>query len=244
MLSEQEKQRAMKLAELALKGVGGEQSNSAKLLKALLERSGSLLSDIKPGWPENSDPATLIGWRESLTWLAQLEGPARQEAVQQLVDAEDLSQDEMRRLMLATDLESLVQARWRGWRTPSGEVQEREWATAAGSLENSQILQQRGSLVQRIERAAALQIWEQRHPTRRIRTGDRLLSEYAAGLAEGLGGEVVEVSEAEISAKLDASQLARLRATLSNEGGGMLEQGRLQLQQWARQKGRKDAGRA
>lgn len=210
--------RGHKLLHLYRRGVGGERQNAGRLLAAHLRAHDLTLYDLDPGLPVSQDLAALDGWRESALWMARL-GSDPDAVLTGLVDAEDLTPAELGRLIASVDLGKLLGARLDGWAYAEGAPPESyRQAAAQVRAEDLGAPELRGSLAQRFQAAARLALFRQTHPERTVRTQDATEQAFVLGLVEALTGRIGEAVTQGVRARLNADQLARLRALLAGHG--------------------------
>ncbi|OOV12482.1 hypothetical protein BXU09_16970 [Deinococcus sp. LM3] len=205
--------RARKLMGLYRGGVGGERGNAGRRLSALLREHDLTLFDLDPSLPVTQDLAALDSWRESAALLARLGTDAQDDALSALVDADDLTDPEMRRLLDAVNLHRLAEVRVDGWAALDG-VDPAALRQAAASITPADVLVAQGSLASRLRFAAARQLYFQTHPPRLIRTETPAQTAFVRGLIETLTGHptLPPGPEGGVRAHLSAPQLARVRA--------------------------------
>ncbi|WP_291425951.1 hypothetical protein [Deinococcus sp.] len=205
--------KGQKLMQLYRGGVGGERTNAGRLLLAHLKTNDLTLYDLDSSLPVTQDVSALDHWRESAALMAKLGGPEQDDVLTQLVDAPDLTNTELLRLLEVVDLESLINLRADGWAYTSGDVGAAEQYRAAGLRVTAQsLLGFSGSLAQRLRNAVLQQHHFQTHPQRLLRAEDELQQHFLAGLVLALTGHEAELVAGGVQAHLDAGQLARLRA--------------------------------
>lgn len=204
--------RARKLMGLYRGGVGGERGNAGRRLSALLREHDLTLFDLDPSLPVTQDVAALDRWRESAALLARLGTDAQDDALSVLVDADDLTDPEMRRLLDAVNLHRLAEVRVDGWAALDG-LDPAALRQAAAAITPDDVLAAQGSLAARLRFAAARQLYFQTHPPRLIRTATPIHTAFVRALIESLTGHpALPPDPAGVRAHLSAPQLARVRA--------------------------------
>lgn len=215
--------RGHKLLHLYRRGMGGERQNAGRLLTAHLRAHDLTLYDLDRGLPVSQDLTVLDSWRESALWMARL-GTEPEAVLTALVDAEDLTPAELERLIATVDLDKLLGARLDGWayaeETPPDLYRQAAAQVRAADLTAPGLS---GSLAGRFQAAARLALFRQTHPERTIRTQDEAEQAFVLGLVEALTGQSGEVTGDGVRARLNAAQLARLRALLAEHGGDARE---------------------
>ncbi|MFT2721225.1 hypothetical protein ACMT4L_14615 [Deinococcus sp. A31D244] len=213
-------ERGRKLMGLYRGGVGGERANAGRLLGAHLRTHDLTLFDLHPALPVTQDLSALDSFRESAALFSQLGTDGQDDALTALVDADDLTEPELRRLLGAVDLHKLAQARVDGWASLDG-VDPQALAQAAGRLTEADVLAGSGSLARRLRFAAARQLYRQTHPLRLIRTGSPVQSAFVRALLDTLSGHPSAERRDDqgallgVEAHLSAPQLARARALIA-----------------------------
>ncbi|GGM10776.1 hypothetical protein [Deinococcus aerophilus] len=217
-------ERGRKLLGLYRRGVGGERTNAGRLLLAHLRTHDLTLYDLDPSLPVTQDLGALENWRESAALFSQLDTPAHDDALTRLVDAGDLTDAELARLLERVDLQRLVDVRADGWayahggdghgRTADADAYRR----AARSVTPAMLLGGRGSLADRLLAAVLREHHRLTHPERLIRAADELQKRVLLGLIFGLTGTRGELVPEGVRAHLNVDQLARVRALLASQG--------------------------
>lgn len=205
--------KGIKLLELYRRGVGGERQNAGRLLLGHLRSQDLTLYDLDASLPVTQNLDALDNWRESASLLTRLGTPEQDEVLARLVDAEDLTEPEMARLLGAVELSTLADLRADGWAYSASQPHlAQEYRRAAQSVTSADVLRQSGSLAQRLQRATLQAHWRQTHPQRLLRADDDLGQRFLLGLVQAVSGEHGEAVPGGVQAYLDAQQLARLRA--------------------------------
>ncbi|CAM3847956.1 hypothetical protein [Deinococcus frigens] len=210
-------ERGRKLLHLYRRGVGGERSNAGRLLLTHLKAHDLTLYDLDASLPVSQDLADLDNWRESAALLAQIGKPEHDDVLTRLVDATDLTETELARLLRAVDTETLVDVRADGWAYAHGGNAD-EYRRAARQVTPAVLLAGRGSLADRLLAATLHRHHLLTHPERNIRAPDELQKRVLLGLIAGLTGHRAEATAQGVRAWLNADQLARVRALLAGHG--------------------------
>lgn len=210
-------ERGRKLLHLYRRGVGGERANAGRLLLSHLKTHDLTLYDLDASLPVSQTLADLDRWRESAALLARLGTPDQDDVLTRLVDATDLTEAELARLLEAVDTETLVDVRADGWAYAHGGHAD-DYRRAARQVTPGALLSGRGSLADRLLAATLHQHWRLTHPERHIRAADELQRRVLLGLIFGLTGHRAEATAEGVRAHLNADQLARVRALLASQG--------------------------
>ncbi|THF71632.1 hypothetical protein E7T06_01365 [Deinococcus sp. Arct2-2] len=210
-------EKGRKLIHLYRRGVGGERHNAGRLLLAHLRTHDLTLYDLDPSLPVSQEMAALDSWRETASLMTRVGTPQQDEVLTQLVDAEDLTETELRKLLDAVDLNKLAEVRADGWAYTHGADPE-QYRQAARTIRAADVLAQTGSLAQRMQSATAAAHHRLTHPERQIRASSPAQQRFVLGLVRGLTGQPGQITETGVRAHLDVEQLSRLRALLSQYG--------------------------
>lgn len=211
-------ERGRKLLHLYRRGVGGERANAGRLLLTHLKTQDLTLYDLDASLPVSQELSDLDNWRESAALLAQIGKPEQQDdALTRLVDATDLTESELARLLRAVDTETLVDVRADGWAYAHGGDAD-DYRRATRKVMPAALLAGRGSLADRLLAATLHQHHLLIHPQRNLRAADGLQQRVLLGLIFGLTGYRAEATEEGVRAHLNAEQLARVRALLAGQG--------------------------
>ena len=219
-------EKGQKLIGLYRRGVGGERANAGRLLHAHLRAHDLTLFDLDGSLPVTQDVAALEGWRESAALLASVLGgalpqDAQDEALTRLVDADDLTDAEVARLLPLVDLETLIDVRADGWAyaagSADGEAEQADSYRQAGRRgQPADILAYPGSLAERLREATLRAHFVQTHPERLIRAAPGVPQRFLLGVLASVTGRPAVPDPEGARAHLDAGQLARVRALLAN----------------------------
>ncbi|OLV16308.1 hypothetical protein [Deinococcus marmoris] len=210
-------ERGRKLLHLYRRGVGGERTNAGRLLLTHLKTQDLTLYDLDASLPVSQELADLDNWRESAALLARIGKSEDEDVLTRLVDATDLTDTELARLLKAVDTETLVDVRADGWAYTHGGNAD-DYRRAARRVLPSVLLAGRGSLADRLLAATLHQHHLLTHPERNIRAADELQKRMLLGLIFGLTGHRAEATAEGVRAHLNAEQLARVRALLAGQG--------------------------
>ncbi len=218
-------ERGRKLLGLYRGGVGGERTNAGRLLLAHLKTHDLTLYDLDPSLPVTQDLGALENWRESAALFSQLDTPDHDDALTRLVDAGDLTEAELARLLERVDLQRLVDVRADGWAYTHGGAGAGDagadadaYRRAARSVTPAMLRGGRGSLADRLLSAVLREHHRLTHPERLIRAADELHKRVLLGLIYGLTGTRAEPVPEGVRAHLNVDQLARVRALLASQG--------------------------
>lgn len=207
--------RGRKLLQLYRGGLGGERQNAGRLLTTYLRTHDLTFYDLDAGLPVSQDLDLLDHWRESAPWLARLDTEP-DKVLTALVDAEDLTPGEMERLISHLDLGKLLAARLDGWAYTEGTTPELyRQAASQVRAEELTVPGLRGSLAQRFQTVTRDILFQQTYPERTIRTRDATEEAFVLGIVEALTGQSPEAIGGDIRVRLNADQLARLRALIA-----------------------------
>ena len=208
--------RALKLLQLARRGVGGERDNALRLLLAHLRTHDLTLFDIDPGLPITQDVTALANLRESQLLMAHLGSASQDEALDQLVDATDLTSAELTRVLDVMDPVVLARVRAPGWAHLDG-VSDEAYLNVAGRLTPATLQAYTGSIAQRAHAAVRSLHWQTQYPLRTLRVQGDLEQALVAGMLSGLGAVRVQITSEGVQAHLDAQQLAGARTMMANQ---------------------------
>lgn len=221
--------RGRKLLRLCQSGEGGEQRNAGRLLAAHLRAHDLTLYDLDAGFPVTQDVADVAHWREAASLVAKLGTDLQDDALNRLVDMNDLTQPELKRVLAALDWQALASLRAGVWAQAAG-VPEADYLSALSDITEADLLASAssgsgGSPAARLQ-TALNRAYTRRHcPERLIRTADEVETAFVLGAAEALAGPHAEArADAEgVRAYLSAPELARLRAAIANHAAGAQE---------------------
>ncbi len=217
-------ERARKLLNLYLGAQGGERDKAAGALRTLLARHDLTLYDLDPGYPVTQDPTQLQGWRASQGWLARLNGPDHEAALNALVDATDLELNERRRVLDALSIPALVGARAPGWVAGTDDLTPEALTQAARQVREADVLAEPApSLAEAVRALVTRAAWLDLHPMRSIRAEGRLDAAFVAGVIRGVTGRTASYGDAAAKARLSADQLSRVRAIVHQGRAGLAE---------------------
>ena len=206
-------EKARRLLNLYLGAQGGERDKAAGALRALLQRQDLTLFDLDPGYPVTQDPAQLQDWRASQGWLARLNGPDQDAALNALVDASDLTPEERRRVLDGLSILALVNTRAPGWAVGTDDLTPEDLTRAAGRLREAEVLAEPApSLSEAVRTLVTRTAWQDTHPSRSLRAENRQDAAFVAGVIEGVTGRSATYSDTAAEAPLSADQLSRVRA--------------------------------
>ncbi|SMB88420.1 hypothetical protein [Deinococcus hopiensis] len=230
-------ERGRKLIQLYRRGVGGERENAGRLLATHLRAHDLTLYDLDPSLPVSQDVRALEAWRESAALLVKLGTPEQDEVLTQLVDAEDLTQAELERVLAATDLEKLVRLRAEGW-AYSDALEAADFERAGQGLTPAEVLPHAGPLAERVRAALRERHGALTRPQRLLRAANPLTAHLFLGFVESVGGRGARLTEDGVSVRLSPDQLARVRTLMATYGEGLTQQALRQAEALALEKGR------
>lgn len=245
-------EKGKKLVHLYRRGVGGERKNAGRLLIQHLKRCDLTLYDLDSSLPVSQELSALDHWRESAALLQKLGTTEQEKALMQLVDADDLTSDEMERLLEIVDLQALSQARLSGWIHTIADGSTRAHNTnntnkddiesyhdAARQVQATHLQSLEGSLSQRLREAILREHYKLNHPERLIRSSHECEQYFIASLARELSGHPAQIvqdgggQDSGVRAYLSVEQLARLRALLQNHKNTAQKRARQAIQDLA-----------
>lgn len=215
--------RALKLLQLARRGVGGERTNATRLLLTHLQTNDMTLFDIDPGLPVTQDLSVLDSLREAQLELAKLGTDRQDEALERLVDDPALTPAEIERVLSVMDLQVLARHRSEAWAHLDG-VEDRHYAAAVDCLDPKDLTAFPGSVAQRAHAAVRQAYWRTAYPLRTLRVQGEVDQALVAGLLTGLGGIGVRILADGVQAHLDGDQLARARSMMVHDLAGLRRQ--------------------
>lgn len=196
------------------RGVGGERENAGRLLLQHLKQHDLTLYDLDPSLPVTQDVQVLDQYRESAALIARLGADTDGEVLTQLVDAGDLSEAELRRVLDKVDLRRLADTRIDGW-AHAAALPVQDLRVVAERVTAAMVLTGTGSVAQRFFQAVTQQHWNLRHPERLLRASDPVTQHLILGFVRGLTGQAGRADPEGVRAHLDPDQLARLRAMIA-----------------------------
>lgn len=218
--------------------VGGERQAARGALARLLGTHGLFLDDLEPGLPHSQNPDDLEGWRPAQGWLAALGTDAQDAALEQLIEAEDLSLPERRRVLEQLSLPALVASRAAGWLSTDLELEEAQLVQAGSALKPEDIAQDSRPVAEAVRQLSLQGAWLLARPERRLKADSELHAEFLAGLIEGLTTRRARIESGAgsfaVMARLSVGELSRFR-TASAQNGPRLER---ELLRAARQLGK------
>lgn len=210
-------EKGRKLIHLYRRGVGGERVNAGRLLAAHLKTHDLTLFDLEPSLPVSQDVTVLDAWRESAGLMARLGTDAQDDVLTQLVDAPDLTSQEIEKLLTYLDLQKLAEVRVSGWAGLNG-VSASDYLNASKFVRAVDLLNLKGSLAERFLAATMQAHFKLTHPERLIKSESVITRQFLLGVVESLTGQPGVAVEGGVRAHLNVEQLARLRALLAQHG--------------------------
>ncbi|MVN87583.1 hypothetical protein GO986_12480 [Deinococcus sp. HMF7620] len=231
--------RALKLLQLARRGVGGERSNAARLLLTHLQTHDLTLYDIDPGLPVTQDLSVLASIREAQLYLAKLGTDEQDEALGHLVDDPSLTAAEIARVVEVLDLTLLAQTRAATWAHLDG-ADEQAYLGAAAQVTPAALSDFGGSIAARTHEAVRQALWLATHPQRLLRVQGELEQLLVSGLLAGLGARRIQTTPEGVQAHLSGEQLALVRSMMVHDleplKRQLLEAGKVLAEQHARRR--------
>jgi len=202
--------------------VGGEKQAARGALTRLLGTHALYLDDLEAGLPHSQNPDDLEHWRESQGWLAQLGTERQDEALERLIEADDLSVPERRRVLDALSVGALVTSRSAGWLDADPELEESQLVQAGAALKSEDIVQDSRPVAEAVRQLTLQGAWLLARPERRLRAESETQAEFYAGLVEGLTQRRARIeSEADrfvVLARLSVGELSRFRSAAAQHG--------------------------
>ncbi|GGN46449.1 hypothetical protein [Deinococcus daejeonensis] len=233
--------RALKLLQLARRGVGGERANATRLLLTHLQANDMTLFDIDPGLPVTQDLSVLDSLREAQLELAKLGTDRQDEALDRLVDDPTLTPAEIERVLSVMDLHILARHRTEAWAHLDG-VEERQYAAAVDRLDPRDLQAFAGSVAQRAHAAVRQAHWRATYPLRTLRVQGEVDQALVAGILSGLGAIGIRILPDGVEAHLNGDQLARARSMMVHDLPGLRRQATEALRGLGEQHARKHHG--
>ena len=230
--------KGLKLLHLYRRGVGGERHNAGRLLLAHLKAHDLTLYDLDSSLPVSQDLAALDAWRESAALVAKLGTPRQDEVLTRLVDAGDLTDGELARLLDVVDLQRLAEVRADGW-AYAHDADPALYRRAAQAVTAPAVRQEQGSLAERLRAATERQYFLLTHPERHLRADGPIAQRALLGILLGLTGREAQLTDTGVRAHLNAHQLARARALMAQHLQELTEDALRYAEQQGRQLGQK-----
>ncbi|GGR34965.1 hypothetical protein [Deinococcus ruber] len=210
--------RARGVLNLFRGAAGGERVAARGALTRLLSTHGLYLDDLEAGLPHSQNPDDLEGWRPALGWLAALGTDAQDDALNRLIEVEDLSLSERRRVLERLSLPALVASRAAGWRETAAdpELEEVHLIQAGQALGSEQVAQDTRPVAEAVRQLTLQAAWLLARPERRLKASNALHAEFLAGLVEGLTQRRARIEEVlgsfTVLARLGVGELSRFRS--------------------------------
>lgn len=208
--------RALKLLQLARRGIGGERTNATRLLLTHLQANDMTLFDIDPGLPVTQDLSVLNSLRDAQLELAKLGTDRQDEALDRLVDDPSLTPAEIERVLSVMDLHILARHRTQAW-AHMDDVEERLYEAVVDRLDPRDLQAFPGSVAERAHAALRQAYWRATYPLRTLRVQGEMDQALVAGLLTGLGGIGVRILADGVEAHLNGDQLARARSMMVHD---------------------------
>lgn len=217
---------------------GGEKQAARGALTRLLSTHNLYMDALEPGLPHSQNPDDLEGWRPAQGWLAALGTDTQDTALEQLIEAEDLSLPERRQVLEQLSLPALVVSRAAGWLSADPELEEAQLIQAGSALKPEDIAQDNRPIAEAVQQLSLQGAWLLARPERRLKADSELHAEFLAGLIEGLTTRRARIENSAggfaVLARLSVDELSHFR-TASAQNGGRLER---ELLRAARQLGK------
>lgn len=217
---------------------GGERQAARGALTRLLSTHDLYMDTLEPGLPHSQNPDDLEDWRPAQGWLAALGTDVQDAALEQLIEAEDLSLPERRQVLEQLSLPALVASRAAGWLSADPELEETQLIQAGSALKPEDIAQDSRPIAEAVQQLSLQGAWLLARPERRLKADSELHAEFLAGLVEGLTARRARIESSAgsfaVLARLSVGELSRFR-TASAQNGGRLER---ELLRAARQLGK------
>lgn len=202
---------------------GGEKQAARGALVRLLNTHNIYLDTLEAGLPHSQNPDDLEGWRPAQGWLAALGTDAQDEALQRLIDADDLSLPERRLVLERLSLSALVASRAAGWLSADPELEEAQLIQAGEALKPEDVAQDARPIAGAVQRLSLQGAWLLARPERRLKADTEVQAEFFAGLIEGQttrrariereGGRFVVLT------RLSVGELSRFRTAAAQHPG-------------------------
>jgi hypothetical protein len=174
---------------------------AGRQLSRMLEESNLTLRALDASFPDHRELGAMLTWRESLGWLAALEGDGKDEALEKLVDANDLSPDERRQVLTHLSLPALAASRVHGW-SHMGGLEANSFTATLNQLREEDVLT-----------SSAVTIAE---ALRELKASDVTQAFFLLGLVRGIasrdGQMVQDDAGIRVRAQLSAQELSKLRS--------------------------------
>ncbi|WP_425146112.1 hypothetical protein [Deinococcus sp.] len=210
--------RARSVLNLYRGAAGGERVAARGALTRLLGTHALYLDDLEAGLPHSQNPDDLEGWRPALGWLAALGTGGQDAALAHLIEADDLSLPERRKVLEHLSIPALVGSRAAGWRETAGdpELEEAHLLQAGRALDAERTAQDTRPLAETVRQLALQDAWLLARPERRLKASSAEQAEFLAGVVEGLTGRRARIEETagtfSVLARLGIGELSRFRS--------------------------------
>jgi hypothetical protein len=204
---------------------GGEKQAARGALARLLSTHSLHLNDLEAGLPHSQNPDDLANWRPALGWLAALGTEGQDQALEQLIEAGDLSVPERRQVLERLSLGTLVQSRAAGWLEADPELEEAQLVHAGSALRPEDIAQDARPIAEAVKQLSLQGAWLLARPERRLKADSELQAEFFAGLIEGMTTRRARVerqsSAFTVLTRLSAGELSRFRTAVAQHSGSL-----------------------
>jgi hypothetical protein len=189
---------------------------AGRQLTRMLEESNSTLRALDASFPDHRELAAMLTWRESLGWLAALEGDGKDAALEKLVDASDLSSDERRQVLTHLSLPALAASRVHGW-SHMGGLEANSFIATLNLLREEDVLTSSAvTIAEALKDVAWRHAWAHEHPWRELKASDVTQAYFLLGLVRGIasrdGQMVHDDAGFRVRAQLSAQELSKLRS--------------------------------
>lgn len=207
--------RARGVLNLYRGAVGGEKQAARGALVRLLSTHSLYLDELEAGLPHSQNPDELEGWRPAQGWLAALGTDTQDDALAQLIEAEDLTPAERRRVLEPLSLGALVSSRAAGWQDADPELEEAHVVQAGQNLNPEDIVQDARPIAEAVKQLTLQGAWLLARPERRLKAESELHAEFLAGLIEGLTSRRARIDAQagnfSVLARLSVGELSHFR---------------------------------
>jgi hypothetical protein len=189
---------------------------AGRQLTRMLEESSSTLRALDLAYPDSRDLSLMLTWRESLGWLLALDGDGKDEALEKLVDATDLSTEERRQVLTHLSLPALAASRVHGW-SHMGGLEASSFTATLNELREEDVLTSSAvTIAEALKDVAWRRAWAHEHPWRELKAADQSQAYFLLGLVRGIAsrdGQMVEDQAGiRVRAQLSAQELSQLRS--------------------------------
>ena len=189
---------------------------AGRQLTRMLEESSLTLRALDASFPDHRELSAMLTWRESLGWLLALEGDGKDEALEKLVDASDLSLDERRQVLTHLSLPALAASRVHGW-SHMGGLEAGSFTATLNELREQDVLTSSAvTIADALKDVAWRHAWAHEHPWRELKASDQTQAYFLLGLVRAIasrdGQMVQDQAGIRVRAQLSAQELSKLRS--------------------------------